>query len=216
MSILHHPSEEFLAAYAGGTLDQGQHIAVATHLSVCGDCRDLIRDLEHVGGAVLDRAPVEKMSAGALDHVLSRLDERDVEAAPAPISADGLSDVTGLPAFVRRLPAGQWRWLAPRLHIRRISLDDSDETRVFLLRAGPNLKLLPHAHTGTEMTCVLQGSFSHDGARYGAGDFDLGDDETIHEISIGPECDCICLVAMRGELKFQGLLGRLVQPFAAP
>lgn len=216
MSILHHPSEEFLAAYAGGTLDQGQHVAIATHLMACRDCRNLVHDMEHVGGDILDRVPLEQMSAGAFDHVLSRLDEPEHEIPPTPISGDGLSDVAGLPAFVRQFPAGEWRWLAPRVHLRRISLTDSDETRVFLLRAGPNIKLMPHAHTGTEMTCVLQGSFSHDGARYGSGDFDLGDDKMIHEISIGPECDCICLVAMQGELKFQGLLGRLAQPFAAP
>ena len=55
------------------------------------------------------------------------------------------------------------------------------------------MKLLPHAHTGMEMTCVLAGSFSHDGARYGAGDFDLGDPDVDHEISIGAEEECIAV-----------------------
>jgi putative transcriptional regulator len=215
MSILHHPSEEFLAAFAAGTLDQGQHVAMATHLMTCSECRKWVHDMEHVGGTVLDGISPETMSGGALDRLLSRLDEPAHVAQPAPKSHDGLSDVAGLPAFVRRFPTGQWKWLAPRLHLRRISLSDCDETRVFLLRAGPNLKLLPHAHTGTEMTCILQGSFSHDGSRYGAGDFDLGDDNMIHEISTGPECECVCLVAMQGELKLQGLVGRLVQPFTA-
>jgi putative transcriptional regulator len=214
MSISHHPSAEFFAAYAGGALDQGQHIAIATHLMTCSECRQWVRDMEHVGGALLDRALPETMSGGAFDRLLSRLDAPVRETPVEAIKSEALSDVPGLPAFVRRLPAGEWKWLAPRLHLRRISLSDGQETRVFLLRAGPNLKLLPHAHTGTEMTCILQGSFSHDGARYGAGDFDFGDREMIHDIAIGPESDCICLVAMRGALKYQGLLGRLVQPFA--
>jgi len=66
-----------------------------------------------------------------------------------------------------------------------------------------------------EMTCVLTGSFNHDGARYGAGDFDLGDPNVDHEISIGPEGDCICLVAMQGELRMKGFLGRLMQPIVS-
>jgi putative transcriptional regulator len=65
------------------------------------------------------------------------------------------------------------------------------------------------------MTCVLAGSFGHDGERYGAGDFDLGDPDTDHAISIGPEEDCLCLVTMAGELRLKGLVGRLVQPFVS-
>ena len=43
--------------------------------------------------------------------------------------------------------------------------------------------------------------------------FDLPSPDTGHEIAIGPEGYCISLVAMQGELKLHGLLGRLVQPF---
>lgn len=215
MNIQHHPSDELLTAYAAGTLDQGQHIALATHLMTCSDCRKWVRSMEHLGGAVLTDLAPEAMSSGALDRILSRLEEPVEKAQIEPALDDGVSDVAGLPAFVRRFPAGEWKWLAPRLHLRRIRISESDETRVFLLKAGENLKLLPHAHTGVEMTCVLHGSFSHDGERYGVGDFDLGDREMNHDITIGPDGDCVCLVAMQGELQLKGFLGRLMQPFAA-
>ena len=58
MSIAHHPSDEILAAFAAGTLDHGQHVAIATHLVSCPQCREFARAMEHVGGAMLtDLAP---------------------------------------------------------------------------------------------------------------------------------------------------------------
>jgi putative transcriptional regulator len=73
--------------------------------------------------------------------------------------------------------------------------------------------MLEHTHTGIEMTCVLSGSFSHEGGHYGPGDFDLGDETIDHQVLVDPGEDCICLVAMQGDLRLNGLIGRLVQPF---
>ena len=53
MSIEHHPTDSMLAAFAAGTLDHGQHIAIATHLVACPQCRTFMRSMEQVGGAVL-------------------------------------------------------------------------------------------------------------------------------------------------------------------
>jgi len=216
MTILHHPSESLLTAFSAGTLDLGQHIAVATHALSCAQCRKWTRTVEQLGGATLENLPPAAMSGGALSLVLSRLDE-PVKSVKQDIAAStsALAEVPGLPKFVRRYPAGEWKWIAPRLHLRPIQVPDAGNTRVFLLKAGPGLKLLPHTHTGMEMTCVLTGSFNHDGARYGAGDFDFGDSDVGHEISIGPEGDCICLVAMQGELRLKGFLGHLMQPLVS-
>ncbi len=212
MTIQHHPSESQLEAFAAGTLDQGQHIAVATHLVHCLDCRAWARSLEHVGGEVLAALPPAAMSSGAFGRIAARLDEPTPRITANAMLPASLAEIPGLPSFVRRLPAGQWIWVAPSLYVRRVALPESGGTRVFLLKPNAGTRLLPHAHTGFEMTCVLTGSFSHDGRRYGPGDFDLGEPGVDHEIAIGPEGDCISLVAMQGELKLKGLLGRIVQP----
>ena len=73
--------------------------------------------------------------------------------------------------------------------------------------------MLQHSHTLLEMTCVLSGSFHHEGGRFGPGDFDFGDDSVDHEVRIGAEEDCVCLIAMQGRLRLKGLLGCLMQPF---
>ena len=98
------------------------------------------------------------------------------------------------------------------MHIRPIELPWPSETRVFLLRSKPGTKMVEHTHTGFEMTCVLSGSFAHDGGHFGPGDFDFGDGSDDHEVVIDSADDCICLVAMQGDLKLQGMIGRLLQP----
>ena len=82
-----------------------------------------------------------------------------------------------------------------------------------MLKSGPGTKMLQHTHTGVEMTCVLSGAFRQDGSRYGPGDFDLGDETINHQPIVEGGQDCICLVAMQGELRLNGLLGRIMQPF---
>ena len=61
------------------------------------------------------------------------------------------------------------------MHFRPIELPEPSATRVFLLRSKPGTKMVDHTHTGFEMTCVLSGSFAHEGGHFGPGDFDLGD-----------------------------------------
>ena len=213
MSIEHHPTDSLLAAFAAGTLDHGQHIAIATHLVSCPQCRTFMRSMEQVGGAVLTSLPPAAMAAGALAAVEARLNEpvRPASAKMTPTVPE--TEVPGLPKFVRRYRFGNWKWVAPSVHLRRIMLPYASDTRVFLLKSGPGTKMLEHAHTGFEMTCVLSGAFSQGGVHFGPGDFDLGDETVNHEPVVDSGQDCVCLVAMQGNLRLNGLLGRIMQPF---
>jgi putative transcriptional regulator len=212
MSIEHHPPDPMLAAFAAGTLDHGQHIAIATHLVACPHCRRFAHSVEKVGGAVLEGLAPATMSKGALAVIEARLNEpARLVARPVPASPE--TDALGLPAFVRRYRFGPWKWIAPAVHVRRIELPYASDTRVFLLKSGPGTKMLQHTHTGIEMTCVLSGAFRQEGAHYGPGDFDLGDETIDHQPVVELGQDCICLVAMLGDLQLKGLIGRVVQPF---
>jgi len=213
MSIEHHPTDSMLAAFAAGTLDHGQHVAVATHLVSCPQCRAFMRSMEQVGGAVLASLPPAAMSTGALAAVEARLNEPVRPAAAAITPTVPETEVPGLPKFVRRYRFGNWKWIAPSVHLRPIALPYESDTRVFLLKSGPGTKMLQHTHTGVELTCVLSGAFRQDGSRYGPGDFDLGDETINHQPIVEGGQDCICLVAMQGKLRLNGLLGRIMQPF---
>jgi putative transcriptional regulator len=214
MTIQHHPSNLLLTAFAAGTLDQGQHIGIATHLVACPHCRSWMHSMERVGGAILASLPPAAMSSGALASVEARLgDPMEATASTRTLAPPPIDDVPGLPKFMRQYPAGGWRWIAPRVHLRRIVLPEASNTRVFLLKSGAGTKMLQHSHTGLEMTCVLAGAFTHDGGRFGPGDFDLGDDTVDHQPIVDSAEDCICLVAMQGSLRLNGFIGRLMQPF---
>lgn len=214
MTIHHHPSEELLTAFAAGTLDQGLHVALSTHLIGCSQCRDWMHAMEHVGGVVLKDLPPSEISSDALARVEARLNETQTPAAmPTPATSSPLDTIPGLPAYVRRYPTGSWKWIAPRVYIRPISVPYAESSRVFLLKSGPGTKMLEHAHHGIEMTCVLSGSFTHEGGHFGVGDFDIGDESIDHEVRVDSGEDCVCLVAMQGELHMNGWIGRLVQPF---
>lgn len=213
MSIEHHPTNSMLAAFAAGTLDHGQHVAVATHLVSCPQCRAFMRSMEQVGGAVLASLPPAAMSTGALAAVEARLNEPVRPAAAVITPTVPETEVPGLPKFVRRYRFGNWKWIAPSVHLRPIALPYESDTRAFLLKSGPGTKMLQHTHTGVELTCVLSGAFRQDGSRYGPGDFDLGDETINHQPIVEGGQDCICLVAMQGELRLNGLLGRIMQPF---
>lgn len=215
MSISHHPSEPLLLAYAGGTLDAGEQLALATHLLNCGGCRAFADAMESAGGALLSDLPAAEMASDALSRLTAQiaLPEPAKVAIASPIRA--LAHVEGLPSYARSLPAAPWRWVAPGVHIQRLTHPAGSATRVFLLKAKAGLKFRAHTHEDVELTCVLKGSFSHDGRNFIAGDFDHGTDDDDHDIAIGAESECICLVAMRGKLQFRGLIGRLVQPLIA-
>ena len=213
MTIHHHPPDELLTAFAAGTLDLGQHVAVATHLAGCSHCRTMVRAMEQVGGVVMDRLKPSEMSPGAFAAVEARLSGSAGGAAAAPVpSGAGFRDIPDLPPFVRHYRDSSWKWIAPKVHFRPVGLPRPSDTRVFLLRSKPGTKMIEHTHTGFEMTCVLSGSFAHDGGHFGPGDFDFGDGSDDHDVVVDSTEDCICLVAMQGDLKLHGMIGRLLQP----
>lgn len=213
MSIKHHPPETMLAAFAAGTLDHGQHVAIATHLVSCPQCRRFRRAIEEVGGAVVAGLPPAVMASGAFAQVEARLTDPIPKAARETSPTIHEIEISGLPKYLRRYSFGSWRWVAPSVHVRPIDLPYASDTRVFLLKSGPGTKMLQHTHTGLEMTCVLTGAFRQEGAHFGPGDFDFGDESIDHQPLVEPEQDCVCLVAMQGELRLKGALGRIVQPF---
>jgi putative transcriptional regulator len=213
MSIQHHPDDALLSAFTAGTLDSGQHAAIATHLVACARCRSFVRTMEQLGGTLMADLPPAAMASDALSMAEARLRE----APPAPQgespSPEAGAEIPGLPSFVRRYRFGKWKWVAPSIHVRPIVLPEPGDTRVFLLKSGPGTRMLQHSHTGLEMTCVLTGGFTHAQGHYGPGDFDLGDDSVDHQPLVDADGDCICLVAMHGELRLAGWIGRLMQPF---
>lgn len=210
MTIAHHPPDELLAAFAAGKLDEGEHLVVAVHTSQCPGCRRLVRAVETIGGAAVEAAGPVPMSSGSFEAVIAKI-EQSPPAAPQPPDHDGEADE--LPEILRHYRIGRRRRLAPGVSLRPIELPGNGKSRAFLLKSGPGTRMLEHTHTGLELTCVLKGSFSHIGGKFGPGDFDYGDETLDHQPLVGAEEPCLCLVAMTGDLRMNGFFGRLISPF---
>lgn len=216
----HHPKDETLAEFAAGTLDEGRSLVVAAHLSMCAECRGAVAAFEAVGGEMLNAIEPVAMSDGARDRALALLDREaprasQAKAAPRPVWQEEQQTLLGY-------DLGPWRWVSPGLHYRAVktpkssnskSSSSSGDTRVFMLKAVPGLKIPQHNHTGTELTCVLKGAFIHEGGRYAPGDCDDADQDDAHNPVIDDGEVCICLVAMQGQIELTGFFGRMIQPF---
>jgi putative transcriptional regulator len=206
MTITHHPSDETLAAFASGGLDEARSVVVAAHVALCEQCRTTMGALEQVGGTLIEQAAPAALRPEALDAALARIGT----AAPSVSAALAVADY---PAVLAPYGVGPWRWIGPGLYWRGTDVPSGDGTRVFMLKSAPGSSLLHHGHSGVEWTCVLEGAFRHELGRYGPGDFDDADDSVDHTPFVEPGPTCVCLVALQGKLELRGWIGKLLQPF---
>lgn len=210
MKITHHPPEELLAKFAAGALDEAEHLVVAVHVSQCPQCARLAGAIEQLAGEALENGEPAALAHRAFEAVLARIDAGSSSQHGTPAARDQDED---LPDILRRCRIGNRRWVAPGVSLRPILLPEGTESRAFLLQSAPGTRMLEHSHSGTELTCVLKGSFSHQGGEFRPGDFDYGDDAVDHQPLVGSEGPCLCVVAMTGDLRMNGFLGRLIGPF---
>ena len=204
-----HLSDDVLVDYAAGTLPQATALLVATHLALCPDCREEVRLLEAVGGALLaeraDEAPVDHLLADCL----AMLDQPIAVPAPARYCADGV-----IPRpLMDFLPTEGLTWHKRAKGLAEIRLDTGPGPVAKLLKISAGQPMPRHTHSGREFTLVLDGSFSDDYGVYRRGDVAVATEGEIHQPIAGTERDCICLAVVEGSLALTGPIGRVLNLF---
>ena len=59
--IKHHLSDALLMGYAAGSLPEAFNLVVATHISMCDECRAALAEYDAIGGEVmLDADPIDR------------------------------------------------------------------------------------------------------------------------------------------------------------
>ena len=214
MTINHHPPEDLLADFAAGRLDEADRLVIGVHAAQCPNCQRFIAAIEQLAGAAIEQAAPVAMADDAFATIMAAIDEPETASTPAPASSQAVPLLDDdLPEMLRKCQFAKSRRVAPGVKMQPIVLPGADKSRAFLLWSAPGTRMLEHSHTGTELTLVLKGSFSHQGGEYRPGDFDFGDGEVDHQPLVGSEMPCLCLVAMSGDLQMHGWLGRLISPF---
>jgi putative transcriptional regulator len=156
---------------------------------------------------MLDEAAPARLSPDAFKRALERLDDPAPRAKTWPRVLH-----PELPAPLNAYEIGPWRLVRPGFRWRRLTLPESRDANVIMLRVAAGQPAPRHGHSGTEYTQVLSGSFTESLGQYRAGDCIELDEEVIHQPVVDPEGECICLSAIEGRLKFMSWIGRLIQP----
>ena len=215
MKINHHLTDAVLMSYASGDLPEAFNLVVATHISMCDECRARAEAFDALGGAVIEDQ-FAKMSEGSLDACLARIDSLPMTSAMRP--THGLARSKGvLPAPLIDYVGGgieSVRWRGIGMGVKQAILKTADNGASVRLLSIPGGAALPnHGHNGLEMTLVLQGAFRDADDRFGPGDVEVADDTTQHTPVAEAGQVCICLAATEGRLRFNALLPRMVQSF---
>ena len=201
MKANHHPQDDLLLSYAAGSLSESWSLAVASHLSLCSECRKTLELAETVGGVLLEDIPNQQLTSTTLESVFARIDQPDIDGAAENSKTRFKPSVDGVSIFptvlqkyigdsVENVP---WKSIGSGIRQHLIETPDDDgSVRLLRIKAG---KAVPnHGHQGRELTLVLSGSY-HDGvSTYGAGDMQDVDEEIVHKPIVDDGPDCLCLV----------------------
>ncbi len=153
MNARHLPSDETLAGFAAGRLDEGMSLVVAAHVEMNSASARALREIEAVGGGVLAAGEAVPMLTSAED-ALARLEREDHDEPPALRPVE-----TGLPRVLQPYELGRWQPIGLGVSLRRVKVPGA-ESRVFMLRAAPGTRLPEHRHTGHEWTTILSAPMS--------------------------------------------------------
>ncbi len=210
MTIRHHITDGLLMAYSAGQLPEAFSLVLATHLSMCDDCRARLGAFDAVGGTVLDGCAVD-VAGDSLDACFARISA----AAPEPRKARAMPPRSALPAPLRDyiggdLTAVKWRPLG--MGVRQAILPTARDASARLLFIPAGQAVPDHGHRGTELTLVLQGAFRDSTDRFGPGDLEVANEDLEHTPVAEAGLDCICLAATDAPLRFNALVPRLLQP----
>lgn len=208
MTALRQPSEERLLAYAAGVLSPPESVVVATHLSMRPKTAQWVDTLQTVGGDMLDAIDPAPVADDLLARTLASLSEAEPVLPPEPAN-----DMTELPEPLRGYALGPWRWIGPDMRVRDVLAPRHGDCRVILLSIGPGRTTPVHSHQGVELTCVISGAYETDEGRFGPGDFEEADGEVHHRPRTVSAEPCLCVVALDGQIRLDGWIGRLLQPF---
>ncbi len=210
--IRHHPSDELMLDYAAGSLGEASSLALATHLTLCPQCRAANQRLDAVGGNFFAHPVEGTPGQETLNSVMARISsEQAVPRAVAHPLHPALPQPLRL-ALGCDLDAVPWKRLGIDAYQCVISTRDKIAT-ARLLRIPAGRPVPVHTHCGNELTLVLRGAFSDLTGNYTPGDFQEADDRLVHQPHAEPAEDCVCLAVTEAPLQFKSWAARIVQPF---
>lgn len=212
-TIKHHLTPGILMAYAAGTLPEAFNLMVASHLSICDECRAELESYESLGGEILEEQLSNEvaMDVGSLEATLSLIAGGPIEVPKPKVNPDSI-----LPGPLQEYIGGDLediKWKPVGMGVKQAILKTSSQASARLLFIPAGAAMPDHGHKGVEMTMVLQGAFQDDDDYFARGDVEIADSNMHHTPVADIHEDCICLAVTDAPLTFKGLIPKLAQPF---
>lgn len=213
MEPKHHPDPSTILSYAAGSVTESFSLLIAAHIESCAKCRGEVTQAESLGADLLQVLPQVAMANSDLTQLWKSIDEPVMPEQPQHhrISSHGLSGVLS-PFFPGGLQAVKWRSLVPGIQHHQLIDVESGSGSVRLLRIAQGVNIPDHTHLGSELTLILQGSYSDETGKFECGDLSDVDSSVQHRPFVDSDQPCICLIATDERLIFSSVLNRMIQP----
>jgi putative transcriptional regulator len=211
-----HPTAEQLGGFARGTLTAGMNVVISAHVELCEDCRGKIGSLEAEAAAEMLQAipetkPVNKDFSSMIDSIVNHAQTQADEQASDPVTEiHMLEHSVRLPKVLAKVASEGlvWKKLAGGINQASVTLDDQTQCEFLYMKPGSQVPV--HKHQGSEVTLVLDGSFSDESGHYKQSDFVVRTANDMHQ----PASDegCLCFAVLDSPLTFTKGLARLLNP----
>ncbi len=219
MTITHHADDATLMSYSAGTLGEALSAVVASHLAMCPGCRTQLAQMDQIGGLLLSALPSAAMTTlppRPAPLGKASLEEKETSACRTHAKPD--AQTAALPRPLSRLVGNDlnaiaWKRLSFGVWHHRLPLSVGAKGDLRLIKIAPGQMMPEHGHGSTELTLVLDGSYTDEVGRFGPGDLADLDQETEHQPIADHKMGCICLIASEEKARFKSILARIVQPF---
>lgn len=211
-----HPSQELLSAFTHGELSAGMSVALSAHIELCETCRCKTSEMESKAIMSWLQTPDETSAPDFSDMIASIVSQPQSKQEQnlgeyAVQEMHMLNHSVLLPRVLAKAASEGlvWKKLAGGINQALVKLDD--ETQCEFIYMTPGSQVPVHRHQGSEVTLVLDGSFSDELGHYRASDFVVRTKEHMHR----PASDegCLCFAVLDSPLTFTKGLARLMNPF---
>lgn len=211
-----HPSKEIISAFAKGELSTGMSVALSAHIDLCEACHSLTSEMEAKAIAswqpVANEAPVTEFTSVMSSIVNQPQRKSQQSGGPSSVREIHMLNHSVLLPRVLAKAASKglaWKKLSGGINQALVKLDN--ETQCEFIYMTPGSQVPVHKHQGSEVTLVLDGSFSDELGHYRASDFVVRAKEHLHRPA--SEEGCLCFAVLDSPLTFTEGLARLMNPF---
>ncbi|MGE4313434.1 MAG: hypothetical protein AB7E85_04090 [Pseudobdellovibrionaceae bacterium] len=214
--------ENLLFAYAAGQLNETLSLMVATHIRFCENAQNLVAQMEHVGGALLEaHCPKTELSESCFDALMGKIEAFEKQGPYAPDTSCRCPKTNQAIAclkphdygdeliayLIRSLPTAREDMAAKGLHILHIgAAEDQPQAEITYVTAEIDCYTQRAANEGLEITLILDGEMEDNGVTYPRGALLVADASIQHHQRATGKCRYTCLVFSEHPARILSLL----------